>query len=119
MNSLHGLLLSLLCVLGIACGQVLFKKAALTLGEERHWLALATSGWLLAALILYGAATLLWVMVLRTTPLTLAYPLFALSFLLVPLLAWLLLGEPLRPATFYGGLLILAGVVVSTRGGAG
>jgi drug/metabolite transporter (DMT)-like permease len=109
------MLLSLVCVLGLACGQLLFKKAAAGLGGG--WQAWLLNGWLWAALLLYGAMTLLWIWLLRHTPLYLAYPFMALSFVVVPLLARLVLGEPAGWQTLAGALLIIAGVVVSSWAG--
>ena len=84
--------ITLLCVLGISLGQVLFKKAALSIPT---------------------AATLAWIWVLRHAPLHLAYPFMGLAFLIVPCLGWWFLGEPLRLHTLLGGALILAGITVT------
>ena len=40
-----------------------------------------------------------------------------LAFIIVPVLAWALLGEPLTWHTLVGGLLILAGVSLASVGG--
>ena len=113
--TLYNALLTLLCVAGISVGQILFKLAARQ-GSPLEGLTAMVNGWMLAALILYGAATLLWVYVLRSTPLAIAYPLFALAFVLVPVLSFFFLNEPLRFSSFAGGALIMLGVVVSTQG---
>jgi drug/metabolite transporter (DMT)-like permease len=103
------------CVVGIAIGQILFKLAA---RDSAHASALGglLNGWLVAALILYGGATLLWVYVLRSVPLSIAYPLFALAFVIVPVLSATFLDEPLGVSSFIGGALIIAGVYISTQG---
>ena len=44
-------------------------------------------------LVLYGFTTLGWVWILRHAPLHVAYPFMGLAFLIVPTLAWLLLGN--------------------------
>lgn len=113
---MKGILLTLVCVMGIACGQLLFKKGALTLDAHSGVMAMLLNGWVLMALAIYGAATLLWIHVLRSTPLTLAYPLFALTFLIVPLLSSAWLGETLQRGSLIGGAIILAGVYVSVAG---
>ena len=98
----RSLLLTLACVLLIAVGQLLFKSAA---GQWRvdGWSWATLRGFLspvmLIALVIYAAATLLWVFVLRTVPLSSAYALFSLAFLIVPLLAWIFLGETLSVNT--------------------
>jgi drug/metabolite transporter (DMT)-like permease len=101
-----------LCVLCISIGQLLFKKAAAVLPATFSVAALFGNGWLIASLILYGLTTLGWVWILRHAPLHLVYPFMGLAFLIVPMLAWLFLGEPLHWRTLLGGLLIMAGVVL-------
>ena len=86
------IILTLICVFLIGCGQILFKLAARTVEfDGMTWRTLAS--WLtppmVAALTIYAAATLLWVWVLRTAPLAVVYPLYALAFILVPVLAWI------------------------------
>ena len=118
MNSLT-IALTLLCVTGIACGQLLFKQAATASTALAGWHGLMINGWLWAALVLYAAMTLLWIWVLRHAPLHVAYPFMGLAFLIVPVLAWALLGEPLTWQTLAGGGLILAGVTLASFGGHG
>lgn len=116
MNSIQ-LGLCLVCVFGIATGQLLFKKAATAASNAPFLEAWVFNGWLLAALVLYGAMTLLWIWLLRHVPLYVAYPFMGLAFLIVPVLAWALLGEPLTWQTLAGGGLILAGVTLASLGG--
>lgn len=106
--------LTLLCVVCISLGQILFKKAAGGFAPPLTWQSVAFNGWLWASLTLYGLTTLGWVWILRQVPLHLAYPFMGLAFLIVPLLAWLILGEPLHWRTFAGGALILAGVLLAS-----
>jgi drug/metabolite transporter (DMT)-like permease len=105
---------TLLCVLGISVGQLLFKKAAAALPVTLSIPAVLQNHWLIAALALYGLTTLGWVWILRNAPLHLAYPFMGLAFLIVPTLAWLFLGEPLHWRTLAGGVLILAGVALAS-----
>lgn len=103
------------CVLGISLGQLLFRKAALALPAQAGWMDWVFNGWLLTALALYGVTTLLWVWILRSAPLHLAYPFMGLAFLIVPVLAYVLLGEPMRWQTLIGGALILCGVALAAQ----
>lgn len=102
--------LTLLCVVGISAGQILFKKAAVSMQGAHHWNQWVCNGWLIAALALYGVTTLAWVWVLKHVPLHLAYPFMGLAYLLVPLFAWMVLGENLGWRTWAGNVLILAGI---------
>jgi len=110
-----GLIAPLAVVCVISTGQLLFKIAS-GLIDFRRPLAeprgLAVLG---VALVLYGAATLVWVAVLRQAPLNRIYPIMALSFVLTPLGGMLVLKEPISPAYWAGVGLILAGLVVIGR----
>ena len=108
-------LYTLLCVLGISIGQLLFKKAAAALPATLSLMGFVQNGWLLAALALYGVTTVGWIWVLRHAPLHLAYPFMGLAFLIVPALAWVFLGEPLHWRTLAGGALIIAGVALASQ----
>lgn len=106
--------LTLLCVLAISVGQLLFKKAAAALPVNPHWTDWLANGWFITSAALYAVTTLGWIWVLRQAPLHLAYPFMGLAFLIVPTLAWLILGEPLHWQTLAGGLLIVAGVALAS-----
>jgi len=77
---------TLLCVLGISVGQLLFKQAAAALPASFSVLELMQNGWLIAALALYALTTLGWIWILRHAPLHVAYPFMGLAFLIVPLI---------------------------------
>jgi len=100
-------------------GQVLFKVSALALqtrGQSAgNLLALGRlpSFWL--ALALYGCGTLLWIWILQSVPLSRAYPFAALGFVAVPVIAAVFFAERLSPAYGVGALLIVAGVIVTSR----
>ena len=114
-------LLSLLTIVGtvflLAVGQVLFKFAAesLDIAEKGFVHAVLLNKWLIVALMVYGVATVLWLLVLRKNPLSMAYPFVALAFVFVPVMGHYLLGEPLRLQSLLGAVLIGAGVWVSVR----
>ena len=50
--------ITILCVLGISLGQMLFKKAALSIPNAAAWQHWVFNGWLITALALYGITTL-------------------------------------------------------------
>jgi drug/metabolite transporter (DMT)-like permease len=112
------LLLTLVCVVLLAAGQMLFKVAAAQWRID-GWSWATWRGFLspamLLALVLYALTTVLWVYILRTVPLTIAFPLYALVFLLVPVSAHLLLGESLSWNTLIGGVMIVLGVIIAVR----
>lgn len=108
--------LSLASMLGVSIGQILFRLSAERIDSARWTATTLGNPWLLLALVVYAAATVLWVHVLRTAPLARVYPLFALAFVVVPLLEALLLGEPLRAQVLVGGAVIVVGVAIAVRG---
>jgi len=114
-----GLLAPLGCVVVISTGQLLFKLASghldfrRPLAEPRGLVILGV------ALVLYAAATLVWVAVLRNAPLSRIYPIMALSFVLTPLGGAFILKEPISPGYWAGVGLILAGLFVIGRAPAG
>jgi drug/metabolite transporter (DMT)-like permease len=103
----------------IAAGQILFKRAAAQIGSAsgHAWVldvAKLPTMWL--ALALYGVATLLWVRILTTVPLSRAYPFMALAFVLVPAAGYLVFSEPITTRLVVGTALIVAGVLVVAQG---
>ncbi len=114
MTGIEALLLTA-TVAAIASGQVLFKLASTAWPAGSGIDGLLGLGWFWVGLMVYAGATLAWLALLRTVPLSVAYPFFALAFFIVPLLSWWLLGEPLQARQWVGALLIGAGVWVSVR----
>jgi drug/metabolite transporter (DMT)-like permease len=109
---MHFLLL-VLTVAALSIGQVLFKLAAGGMRAGGTWHQWLLNRHLLLALVVYAAATGLWIALLRQVPLSMAYPFAALAFFFVPVLAHFTLGEALRWQTFAGAAIIFVGVWVS------
>lgn len=106
--------LTLACVLAISAGQILFKLAARAAGGGEGFPWGLVNIYLLAALVVYGAATLLWLWLLKTLPLNVAYPFVGLAFVIVPLLGMWVLNEPLDWRHLAGGALIATGIAVAS-----
>lgn len=106
--------LTLACVIAISAGQILFKLAARGATGAAGFPWSLFNGYLFAALALYGAATLLWVWLLKTLPLNVAYPFVGLAFVIVPLAGAWLLNEPLDWRHLAGGVIIAIGVAVAS-----
>ena len=108
-------LTAVLCVLGIAIGQILFKLTANSLDQTNSFLAPKTAAILVTALALYGITTIAWVWVLQKVELGRVYPLMALAFILVPLGSHFILGERFQSQYFVGVALIMIGIVVAVK----
>ena len=105
----------LITTLALSVGQVLFKAASGTFQLSLdHLVDNLTNVNLLLALVVYAFATVMWLLVLKMTPLRIAYPFAALAFFFVPVLAHYFLGEEIRWNAFAGAGLIALGVWVST-----
>ena len=108
-------LIALVCVAGIAAGQVLFELCAEALRVEGPW-ATRTMLLFISAMALYGTTTLAWIWVLQRAELGKVYPLMALAFVFVPLVSYWLFGERFSISYVAGIVLIVAGIWLTTRG---
>lgn len=98
----------------IAFGQVLFKLTSGTTAEFglRGVMQLMLNPLMIAALVVYGVGTIIWIFVLKAVPLTIAYSFMALTFCFVPLLAFVFLGEALTLRYAFGAILLIGGMIV-------
>ncbi|WP_421506864.1 4-amino-4-deoxy-L-arabinose-phosphoundecaprenol flippase subunit ArnE [Erwinia rhapontici] len=102
MNMLLIVLASLL-----SCGGQLCQKQATVREGRRHFLV-----WLAASILLLGMALLVWLRVLQTVPVGVAYPMLSLNFIFVTLAARWLWQEAISWRHGLGIVLIVAGVAV-------
>lgn len=103
----------------MAAGQILFKRAANVVAGRPAtdmMIGLLTAPSLWAALVVYGAATVLWIWILTRVPLSRAYPFAALGMILVPLASALVYGERVGPMFWGGILLVVAGIILTQQG---
>ena len=115
--------MSVLTVLGLCCfsfmmagGQILFKETASrapSMTSLQSVLGLLTLPSFWAAGILYAFATLLWIKMLQTVPLSRAYPFAALGFIIVPLVAMLFFKEPISLRYMIGAAFIMIGIYIT------
>jgi drug/metabolite transporter (DMT)-like permease len=109
--------MELLCFpVAMAGGQMLFKRAAsqITRDGGGSWLVeVARLPTMWVAVALYAGATLLWVRILTTVPLSRAYPFAALAFVLVPAAGYLFFHEAITLRYALGTALIVIGVAVA------
>ncbi|WP_068783911.1 EamA family transporter [Paenibacillus phocaensis] len=110
--------LSYLLLLGnillLVTGQVLFK-IGLSRSGGLHWVKLATSPAVIGGIVLYVLATLLWFAVLSRLPLSVAYPLQALAYVLALIPAYFLFHETITLTKLAGVAVILLGVVLLAK----
>ena len=102
-----------------ATGQLLLKSGAQQLaglGRLEFLLGAAREGRVVAGLGAWAASTVCWLYVLRVAPLSRAYGLSSLTYVLIPLASVLLFGESLRRLHVVGTLLVVAGVACLLSG---
>jgi drug/metabolite transporter (DMT)-like permease len=73
------------------------------------------SPWVLLGLVIYGAGTFFWLMVLSRVDLSFAYPMLSTSYVLVLGTSWLFLGESFGLLRILGVMTILVGVVLISQ----
>ena len=104
----------ILCVVAIASGQILFKLSAQKMRSDLAIFDLLRTPEFIAALVIYGLATLGWVTQLRKVNLSVAYPLMSLSFIIVPAASAILLREPISLRYWAGVVFIVSGLIISS-----
>jgi drug/metabolite transporter (DMT)-like permease len=106
-------------VLG-AGGQLLFKAAARSLpsvsdaGVLRLVTAMFTTPLVLTGFAAFFISSVLWIAALRSVPLSVAYPMVALSYIIIFSGSYFLFGEALSWRHWLGALLIVMGILLVT-----
>jgi multidrug transporter EmrE-like cation transporter len=100
-------------------GQLLLKSGAQHLRELRHLeflLAAAGDVRVLSGLLAWTGSTLCWLFVLRVAPVSRAYGLTSLTYVLIFLAGVFVYGEQVRPLHAVGTALIIIGVACLLTG---
>lgn len=115
-NYIYGL--AVLTAVLLALGQLLFKVGSNKISETTAFgfvTSVVTNPVLVLAVALYGVTILLWIYVLNKIPLSVAYPITGLAYIIVPVLSYYLLGEKLSPMLMIGSFFILIGISLVAR----
>jgi drug/metabolite transporter (DMT)-like permease len=107
------LALILAAVVFSAAGQLFLKTGAqhvAYLSGQQFLFAAARNVFVISGISAWAASTLCWLYVLRVAPLSKAYLLSSLTYVLVPLAGVAVFGEHLRRVHVLGMVLILVGV---------
>jgi drug/metabolite transporter (DMT)-like permease len=95
-----------------AVGALLLKLGAKRIHLEPSWRILQRNWRVIAAVFLYGIATLLGVIAYKGGELTALYPLSSLAYLWTAVLAVIVLDEKLTARKIAALLLIIAGIII-------
>ena len=104
--------LILTCVFVGVIGQIMFKSVSNNYNQTHNIFSWNVLGLAFLACFMYLISTTLWVWTLRFVKLSVAYPFFALAFVLVPTASFFLFNEPITSRYILGCVLIIAGLIV-------
>jgi multidrug transporter EmrE-like cation transporter len=123
------ILLVLCSVTPAVAGQLILKYAISKLsldmsetGPLGYYVRLFTTPIVLLGFFMYGLSSLVWLFILSKLPLSLAYPLVSMGYVLVVFFSWLLLREHVNVTRMIGVGVICLGVALlaaSAPGGLG
>jgi len=106
-----------------ACAQILMKAGTNAIGYFDFSVAnivpigwkLATEWHIVAALFCYAFSVGIWVLALSRVPVSIAFPMLSMAYVVNALAAWYLLGEAFNPAKLIGMGVIILGVIIISR----
>lgn len=102
-------------------GQVLMKKGmnrigVITFDQPAKLLQIAMEPLVIGGVLLMACGALVWLVILSQADLSYALPLFGgVAYLILPVISWAFLGEPMTLTRLLGILLISGGVFLVTR----
>ena len=111
MTWVGGLELGLVIVLGTA-GQISLKSALVSAKGHRSRHSLPVKLSLIVWMSCYAVTTVLWLVALRSIPLSQAFPILGLQYAFIPLVSARLLNERMAELQWIGIILILVGVAL-------
>ena len=76
---------------------------------------LATEWHIIAALFCYALSVVIWILALSRVPVSIAFPMLSMAYIVNAIAAWWLLGEAFNPAKLIGMGVIIVGVIILSR----
>lgn len=106
-----------------AAAQILMKAGTNAIGHFEFSVEnIAPIGWKLAtewhiivALCCYALSVVIWILALSRVPVSIAFPMLSMAYVVNALAAWYLLGEAFSPTKLVGMGVIILGVIVISR----
>jgi multidrug transporter EmrE-like cation transporter len=106
-----------------ACAQLLLKAGTNAVGHIEFsssgiWFVapkLLFEPHILGGLACYAISVVVWIGALSRTPVSLAYPMLSIGYIVNAIAAWYLFNEALTPTRMLGIAVIIVGVVLITR----
>ena len=106
-----------------AAAQILMKSGTNAVGNFAFsvenivpiGLKLATEWHIVAALFCYALSVVIWVLALSRVPVSIAFPMLSMAYVVNAVAAWYLLNEPFNPTKLIGMGVIILGVIIISR----
>jgi len=106
-----------------AAAQILMKAGTNSIGYFEFsmenvlpiGLKLATEWHIVVALFCYALSVVIWVLALSRVPVSIAFPMLSMAYVVNAVAAWYLLGEAFNPTKLVGMGIIILGVIVISR----
>ncbi len=106
-----------------AAAQILMKAGTNAVGHFDFSVAnilpigwkLATEWHIVAALFCYALSVVIWILALSRVPVSIAFPMLSMAYVVNAVAAYYLLGEAFSPTKLAGMTVIIVGVVIISR----
>jgi len=101
----------------LATGQILWKTGLKesSMGSISELIKLLLNKYMLGGICIYIGSTFYWFSILKKFDVTKVYPLQSMSYIIVLILGYVILKEPITKNTIIGTLIIVIGVFVITK----
>ncbi|MGA7749535.1 MAG: EamA family transporter [Gallionella sp.] len=106
-----------------AAAQILMKAGTNAVGHFEFsmenilpiGLKLATEWHIVVALGCYALSVIIWILALSRVPVSIAFPMLSMAYVVNAIAAWYLLGEGFNPTKLVGMGVIILGVIIISR----
>jgi len=106
-----------------AAAQILMKAGTNAVGHFEFSAAnvlpigwkLATEWHIVTALFCYGISVAVWILALSRVPVSIAFPMLSMAYVVNAIAAYYLLGEPFSTTKLVGMAVIIVGVIIISR----
>ena len=106
-----------------AAAQILMKAGTNAIGHFEFsaenilpiGLKLATEWHIVVALCCYALSVVIWILALSRVPVSIAFPMLSMAYVVNAIAAWYLLGEAFNPTRLVGMGVIILGVIIISR----
>ena len=121
--SLVSFILIFIGVMLNAAAQILMKAGTNIIGHFEFSMAnilpiglkLASEWHIVTALFCYALSVVIWILALSRVPVSIAFPMLSMAYVVNAVAAWYLLGEAFNPTKLVGMGVIILGVIIISR----